>query len=151
MVAFVLSLIISVIGVAVIFPYRKRRPVGTMLTWGEAMVAATYVFFLFFWVYGVVPHLWLTWADNELGWRPDKMLLGIGEFLKPQSMGGWNPITLNYLVLRDLIAVGIYVVFLGINIWLWAVWQNRGKKAAADAAVPAVVESDFGRPLVRKA
>ena len=151
MVAFVLSLIISVIGVAVIFPYRKRRPVGTMLTWGEAMVSATYVFFLFFWVYGVVPHLWLTWADNELGWRPDKLLLGPAEILKPQSMGGWNPITLNYLVLRDLIAVGIYVVFLGINIWLWAVWQNRGKKAASDAAVPAVVESDFGRPLVRKA
>ena len=132
--AFVLSLIIGVIGAAVIFPYRKRRPVGTMLTWGEAMVSAPYVFFLFFWVYGVIPHLWLTWADNELGWRPDKMLLGPGEILKPQSMGGWNPITLNYLVLRDLIAVGIYVVFLGINIWLWSVWQNRGKKAAAEAA-----------------
>ncbi|MCU0312092.1 MAG: hypothetical protein MUE36_14250 [Acidimicrobiales bacterium] len=150
MVAFVLSLLLSVVLVAVIFPYRKRRPVGTMLTWGEAMVAATYVFFLWFWVYGVVPHLWLTWADNELGWRPDKLLLGPGSILEPQSLGGWNPITLNYLVLRDLVAVGIYVVFLGINIWLWAVWQNRGKKAA-ESAVPAVVESDFGRPLVRKA
>jgi len=34
--------------------YAKRRPVGTPLTWGESMVAATYVFFLMFWVYGVV-------------------------------------------------------------------------------------------------
>jgi len=148
-VAFVLSLLLTVILIAVIFPYRQRRPVGTMLTWGEAMVSATYIFFVFFWVYGVVPHLWLTWADNELGWRPDKLLLGPAEILKPQSMGGWNPITLNYLVLRDLIAVGIYVVFLGVNMWLWAVWQNRGKKA--ESTVPAVVESDFGRPLVRKA
>jgi hypothetical protein len=148
-VAFVSSLLLSVLLVAVIFPYRKRRPVGTMLTWGEDMLAATYVFFIFFWVYGVVPHLWLTWADNELGWRPDKLLLGPGEILKTQTMGGWNPITLNYLILRDLIAVGIYVVFLGINMWLWAVWQNRGKKAEAEKA-PAVIESEFGRPLVRQ-
>ena len=149
MVALVSALLVAIVMVGVIFPYRKRRPVGTMLTWGEAMVGATYVFFLFFWVYGIIPHLWLTWADNELGWRPDKMLLGPGEILKPQSMGGWNPITLNYLVLRDLIAVGIYVVFLGINMWLWAVWQNRGKKAEAEKA-PAVIESEFGRPLVRQ-
>jgi hypothetical protein len=32
---------------------------------------------------------------------------------------------------------------------LWAYWQNRGKRAAA-ATSTAVVESDFGRPLVRK-
>lgn len=148
MVAFVSSLLLSVVLVGLLFPYRARRPVGTLLTWGEAMVSATYVFFLFFWVYGVVPHLWLTWADNELGWRPDKMLVGPGGILEPQSLGGWNPITLNYLVIRDIIAVGLYVVFLGINIWLWSVWQNRGKKAET---VPAVVESDFGRPLVKKA
>jgi hypothetical protein len=146
-VAFVSSLLLTAILVGVMFPYRKRRPVGTFLTWGEAMVAATYVFFLMFWVYGVVPHLWLTWADNELGWRPDKLLLGPGEILKPQALGGWFPFTLNYLVIRDILAVGLYGVFLGLNIWLWSVWQNRGKVAAA---VPAVAESDYGRPLVRK-
>ncbi|MCD9624820.1 hypothetical protein [Rhabdothermincola salaria] len=141
------SLLLTALLVAVIFPYRDRRPVGTMLTWGEAMVAGTYVFFVFFWVYGVVPHLWLTWADNELGWRPDKLLFGPGEILKPQELGGWFPFTLNYLVIRDIVAVLIYVAFLAGNIWLWSVWQNRGKKAAE---VPAVVESEFGRPLVRK-
>jgi hypothetical protein len=146
-VAFVGSLLVTALLVAVIFPYRTRRPVGTVLTWGEAMVAGTYVFFVFFWVYGVVPHLWLTWADNELGWRPDKLLVGPGSILEPQALGGWFPFTINYLVLRDIIAVLIYVAFLAGNIWLWAVWQNRGKKAAE---VPAVVESEFGRPLVRK-
>jgi hypothetical protein len=146
-VALLSSLLIAAVLVALMFPYRKRRPVGTFLTWGEAMVASVYVFFLFFWAYGVIPHLWLTWADNELGWRPDKGLTGPGGILKPQTEGGWFPITLNYLHLRDVIAVGIYVVFLGINMWLWSVWQNRGKAAAA---TPAVVESDFGRPLVRK-
>lgn len=146
MVAFVGSLLLTALLVALIFPYRSRRSVGTFLTWGEAMVGSLYVFFLLFWAYGVVPHLWLTWADNELGWRPDKGLVGPGGILEPQSEGGWFPIELNYLHLRDLLAVGIYVVFLGINIWLWSVWQNRGKKAAA----PVVVESEYGRPLVRK-
>ena len=40
------------------------------------MVFATYVFFILFWVYGVVPHQWLTWADSELNWRPDRFIVG---------------------------------------------------------------------------
>ena len=151
MVAFVLSLIIGVIGVAVIFPYRKRRPVGTTLTWGEAMVSATYVFFLFFWVYGVVPHLWLTWADNELGWRPDKLLLGPGDDPQAAELGGWIPIThhlpgpprphrrghLRGVPRHQHLAV--------------VVVAEPGQEGRGRGGRPAVVESDFGRPLVRKA
>ena len=55
---------------------RKRRPVGKPLTWVEAMLAAMYVFVLFFLAYGVVPHQWITHADNELSWRRDKLLTG---------------------------------------------------------------------------
>ncbi len=149
MVALVVSLLIAVGLTAVIFPVAKRRPVGTPLTWGEAMVAATYSFFIMFWVYGVVPHLWLTYAGNELNWRPDKLLFGPGAILKPQVQGGWFPITLNYQTLRDIIAVLIYVVFLGAQMYLWMWWQNRGKRAAA-ASTAVVVESEYGRPLVRK-
>ncbi len=147
LVGFIVSLIIAVALVALIFPMAKRRPVGTPLTWGEAMVAGFYVFFILFWVYAEVPHLWLTWASNELQWRPDKLIFGPGDILKPQKFGGWNPITLNYEAIRDIIAVGIYVVFLGINMWLWAWWQNRGKRAET---APAIVTSDYGRPLVKK-
>ena len=49
MVAFLTSLIILFALVALIFPMAKRRPVGTPTTWGEAMVAATYTFFIMFW------------------------------------------------------------------------------------------------------
>jgi hypothetical protein len=121
----------------------KRRPVGTSLTWGEAMVASVYTFFLMFWAYGVIPHLWLTWADNELKWRPDNILI------KAQSAGGWSPITISYQTVRDLLAVGIYVVFLGVNIALWAYWQGRGERAKAASTV--LDTSDFGRPLVKQA
>ena len=141
MVAFVSSLVILGLFLAVVPPVAKRRPVGTPVSWGEAMIAATYTFFLFFWAYGVIPHLWLTWADNELKWRPDNIMI------ESQATGGWSPITVSYQTVRDLIAVGIYVVFLGGNIALWAYWQGRGDKAASTE----IETSDFGRPLVKQA
>lgn len=149
MVALVSALLILVVLCALVVPMSTRRPVGTPLTWGEAMVASVYAFFLMFWAYGVIPHLWLTWADNELQWRPDNIVYGPGDVLKPQALGGNFPMTISYQTLRDFVAVGIYVVFLAGNIALWAYWQNRGKRAEA-ATSTAVVESEFGRPLVRK-
>ena len=74
MVAFVTSTMIGIIGCVVVYLYGKRRPVGAPLSWGEAMVGATFVFFLFFWWYGVIPHQWLMWAGNQLRWRSDKIL-----------------------------------------------------------------------------
>ena len=149
MVAFVVSLIVTGLLLAIYHWYAGRRPFGKPLTWGEAMVAATFVFFIFFWVYGVVPHYWLTWADSELNWRADRFLHGPGGILKDQNSGGWMPFTITYLVLRDLIAVAIYGVALGGNIWYWSHWQSR--KARAEAAqVEAEAPSEFGRPLVRE-
>ena len=150
MVAFIGSLLVTIALTALVFPMAKRRPVGTPLTWGEAMVASVWAFFLMFWVYGMVPHLWLTWAGNELGWRPDKLVYGPGDILKPQAEGGWLPVTINYQTLRDIVAVLIYVVFLVGQVWLWIWWQNRGKRAAAAEIAAASVTSEFGRPLVRK-
>jgi len=146
-VAFVASWLVVVALVALIVPMAKRRPVGTPLSWGESMAASVYVFFLMFWCYGMVPHLWLTWAGNELGWRPDNLIVGPGGILKAQKSGGWNPVILNYQIIRDVIAVLLYAIFLGGNMWLWAWSQNRAKRMAT---VPAVVTSDYGRPLVKK-
>jgi hypothetical protein len=148
LVAFVTSLVVLGVLVALVIPFGKRRPTGAPLTWGEAMLAGTYTFFVFFWAYGVVPHYWLTWADNELKWRPDNLVYGPFDILKPQALGGSFPFTINYQVLRDLIAVGIYVVFLALNIWAFAWWNDRQKKA--EAAERELVTSDYGRPLVRK-
>ncbi len=151
MVALITALLIGIALTALVIPFAKRRPVGTPLTWGEAMVASVYTFFLFIWFYGIIPHLWLTWADNELNWRPDKLLFGPGDIIKPQAYGGWFPMTVSYQTIRDIIAVLIYVVFLGAQIALWVWWQKRDKRAAAAAAASVeVVSSDYGRPLVRK-
>lgn len=150
MVALITSMLIAGALLALLIPFAKRRPAGAPLTWGEAMVTSTYVFFLMFWVYGVVPHLWLTWADNELKWRPDNIVVGPGDILEPVAQGGaWFPMTISYQTLRDLIAVGMYVVFLGVQMYLWSWWQKRGTKVAA-AATTEIATSDYGRPLVRK-
>jgi hypothetical protein len=153
-VAFISSILILVGIVAIGMAVGRRRPVGKHLTWGEALVAATFVFLGFFYAYGLVPHLWLTWADSELKWRPDVLLsdypfwgVKLG-FLNPVEKGGWIPMTITMQTLRDIIAVLIYVVLLGFNMWLWAWWQKRGTKEAVSTDV---VTSDFGRPLVKKA
>jgi hypothetical protein len=159
-VAFVFSLLISLAMVGVIVRVARNRPVGTPLTWGEAFGAAIYAFFLQFMVYGVVPHQFLAWADNELGWRSDKIGIPLGPFgalldgrlgvrdgvLFPQGVplpNGHFIITAQ--VLRDIIAAGIYIVFLLVQIKMWLWWQKRDQKKAG---VPELT-SAYGRPLVR--
>jgi hypothetical protein len=146
--ALMLSWLISLALIAGILEYAKRRPADAPVSWGEANIGAVYVFFLLFWSYGVVPHQWLTYADNELGWRVDKLLIGptgLG-FTDGEGLLAWAlPLELTYLVVRDIIAVTLYGLILAINIAMWNLWQNRGKVAPIE-----VEQSSFGRPLVRE-
>ena len=138
-----------------IFVMAERRAPDAPLTWGEAMAAAVYVFFVLFWLYGVVPHEFLNWADSELQWRPDKKIFGSD----PSAIGagwstwwsGWNkiPITVDKQKVRDIVAVLIYGVGLGGLIWAFSFWNNRAKNIAAAAAETPT--STYGRPLVAKA
>ena len=150
MVAFFASLIITVLMTAVVLRVGKRRAPGTPVTWGEAFIAATWMFGLLFMLYGVLPDRWLLWADNELGWRSDSF--GIPTpfgrlFEDGLSFGGRGRIMISAQVIRDIIAAGIYIVGLALNFAMWLRWQKRG-----DAPKTAEIEtSAYGRPLVRKA
>ena len=73
-------------------------------------------------------------------------MYGPGGILKPQSLGGWNPITLQYEAIRDIVVVIIHVYFFGLLIFIWMWWQNRGQ-----ATTTAIETSTYGRPLVKKA
>lgn len=136
MVAFISTLLVGIAGVAGVLLYGKRRPVGAPLSWGEAMAASVFAMFLLLWWYGVIPHQWLTWAEGELSWRSDKLIL---------TPTGNQPITFSYKHLADVIAVLIYGLGLTLHIALWAVWNDRGKKKPAE-----IPSSRYGRPLVRK-
>jgi hypothetical protein len=151
--AFVSSIIILVLGIAICMYVGARRPIGTPLTWGEAMVAGSYAFGLMLLAYGIVPHQWLNYADNELLWRPDKLLVGISSAgvvwgNDAKNLGGTGRILINYQAIRDIVATVIYVVALGGQMYLWSVWQKRGRKKPGDVEE---ARSRFGRPVLRKA
>lgn len=153
MAALISSIIATVLMVAVCLYVGNKRPIGTPVTWGEAMVAGTWVFAIMLLAYGIVPHQWLNYADNELLWRPDKLLVGISSGgvvwgTDAQDLGGTGRILINYQAIRDIVATVIYVVGLGGQMYLWSVWQKRGRKKPGDVEE---ARSRFGRPVLRKA
>jgi hypothetical protein len=144
--AFLVSLIAATLLTLVAIPYGKRRPRGTPVSWGEAMLAATYAFGVMFLAFGVVPHQWIAHADADLGWNRTYIVYGPGGILKPQSAGGWNPITLQYQAIRDIVVVILHVYFFGLLIFIWNWWQKRG----ADTTTRELETSTYGRPLVKR-
>jgi hypothetical protein len=144
-VAFATTTLLGLLGCLAVWLYGKRRPIGAPLSWGEAMMGATYAFLMFFWWYGVIPHYWLSWADNELNWRADTYLAQSGQALFGLDLLSWWPVDIPMLVVRDVLVTVIYGLALGIHVLLWALWQDRAKERPA--VVPA---SRYGRPLVRK-
>jgi hypothetical protein len=145
-VALVLSFVIAMGGFGGIVAYGKRRPVGAPLSWGEAMAGAAAAFALMFWAYGVVPHQWLLYAENELRWRSDKILVGPQlPFSGDEGLFEYFlPFTLSFENLSHLVAVAIYGLFLGMHVAGWAIWQDRAKQK------PVELTSGYGRPLVKQ-
>jgi hypothetical protein len=147
-IAFVLSFIVALAGFgATIWYGRTRRRVGEPLSWGEALGAATFAFFLMFWAYGVVPHQFLTWTGNELNWRPDRALVGPElPFTGEEGLFEYAlPFSMNWETISHLLVVGIYGLFLAMHVAIWAIWQDRAKPRPA-----AIPTSEYGRPLVRR-
>jgi hypothetical protein len=101
---------------------------------------------MLFLAFGILPHQWIDHADKDLGWSRDKLIFGPGGILKPESAGGWNPITLQYQAVRDTIVVLLHAVFFGVYIYLAIWWQKRG-----DVKPKEIATSSYGRPLVKKA
>jgi preprotein translocase subunit SecG len=143
--AFIVSFIASVALSMAIVWYGRRRPKGTPTTWGEAMLASTYVFGVLFLAYGILPHQFIDHADKNLGWSRDKTIFGPGGILKPTSAGGWNPITLQYEAVRDTLVVLLHALFFGLHMWIAVWWQKRG-----DSVTKELPTSSYGRPLVKK-
>jgi hypothetical protein len=120
---------------------RDPRPQDRPTTWAEAMAGAVGVFFLMTLAYGVIPHEWITFSDKYLNWTPDKFLVET-YLIKP-----------NYQQVRDVIVVLIYSVFVGANLKLWFMWQQRlvPKPEPTSEAGKVLRTSRFGRPVKSKA
>jgi hypothetical protein len=145
-VAFLFSFVLSIALALGAIPYAKRRPKGTPVSWGEAMIAAVYVFGTMFLAFGVVPHQWIDHADRNLGWSKSKIIYGPFDLLKPKALGGHFPFTASYEAVRDTVVVLLHVLYFGLILFLWRVWQGRGDAKPSTE----IATSTYGRPLVRK-
>jgi len=114
--AFLFSLVLTTLMSLVVIPIGKRRKFDRKATWGEAMLASAYIFLVLFLAFGVVPHQFIDHADKELGWRKDKLVYGPFDILKSDTIGGSFPITISYEAIRDIVAVGIHVFYIGLMI-----------------------------------
>ncbi|MGH8997911.1 MAG: hypothetical protein ACRDY7_00805 [Acidimicrobiia bacterium] len=133
------SLVLTGIGFGVFFALLRRPKSELPTTWAQAMLASAGVFAMFLLCYGVVPHEWLTWADSNLGLREDRILLDT------------YAVDISGRALRDVVATMIYIVFLGANVAMWVMWQQRGtKKPKAEPAPAPVRTSAFSRPVAKK-
>ena len=146
MVALIFSTFITAVLAGLVYVYAARRPQGTPVTWGESMVGSVYAFFLAFMVFGIVPHQWLTVAENEWSFRADRKFTAWG-LIVPQSDGGWFPFDITLRAVSDSIAAVIYIIALGIMVKMWIDWQSRSQaKKGSDV----VATSTYGRPLVKR-
>jgi hypothetical protein len=143
--AFLVSLVASTVLSLAVIPYGKRRPAEKKASWGEAMFGSAYAFGVMFLAFGIVPHQWIDHADKDLKWDRSKLIFGPGGILKPQSEGGWNPITLQYEAIRDVVVVVIHAYFFGLLLFLFLWWQKRGQVKTTELAT-----STYGRPLVKR-
>jgi hypothetical protein len=145
---FSVILIIMMIPVIVML----RRPKSDQpTTWAQAMAGSVYVFALFLLVYAIIPHEFITFADKYLQWGKDKYVVKSTTALPFFSSFNW-PLSIDMQAVRDIAVVGIYVVFFGLNIALFVLWQDRKTKTEDDEEQPVVVgRSRFGRPLKAKA
>jgi hypothetical protein len=100
--ALIFSIIATVLMSGVVVWFARRRPPGTPLTWGEAFVAALFIFTLMLVVYAVLPSQFLTYADSSLKWRSDKVGIPTGplHFLPgwPQAHGPAHRFRIFWLV-----------------------------------------------------
>jgi FtsH-binding integral membrane protein len=142
------SVILLVIGLAVVAAIMHKRPADKKATWAECMAGAVGVFALMTLAYGVIPHEWITFSDKYLQWDTTKFLFRSHQDVFGLGIVNW-PFNFDMHNIRDIIVVGIYGIALGLNIYLFTKWQKRSVVVAAPAE-GAPKKSRFGRPLRRQ-
>jgi len=133
------------VGMIVIALIMRRRKPDQVATWAECMAGAVGVFAMMTLAYAVIPHEWITFSDKYLQWGTTKFVVRSGQEIILFKF----PFDINMKAISDIITVGIYGVFFGLNLFLFSVWQKRGQEAPA-AAEEAPKKSRFGRPLRRR-
>jgi hypothetical protein len=142
----ILASVLLLILLGITFALMRRLKPDRPATWSECIFGAVGVFAMMTLAYAVIPHEFITFSDKYLQWDTTKFLVRSG-----QNIVFFNfPFNITMKAISDIIVATIYIVFFGLNLALFAMWQKRGQeKPEAEAAKPRT--SRFGRPLRRRA
>ena len=141
------AVVLLLIGLGIAFWLSKRPKPDRPATWSECMAGAVGVFALMTLAYAVIPHEYITWSDKYLQWDNTKFVFRTHQDMFGLGIVDW-PFSMTKQAVRDIIVVGIYLVFFGLNLFLFAQWQKRGKEEAVSEEKSRT--SRFGRPLRRR-
>jgi hypothetical protein len=128
---------------------RTPRDPEEPATWAECYAGAVGVFAMLIVGYAIVPSEWLNYANSYIQWGDNTKFVWKSSDKMLFLPFNW-PFNLDYPALRDIVVALIYVVFLGVNLKLWVMWQRRHEvqeQAAAAVEAAPVRRSRFGRPL----
>jgi hypothetical protein len=138
--------VLLLIGIGIVMFLARRPKSAEPATWAQSMVGALLAFSLMVLAYGTVPHEWIIFANSYLKWGTAKYLMTRNHVLR---------FDINLQAVNDAIAAGIYVVMLGLNVYLFAIWQKRPVRAPESSDESAARQpagtSAFNRPVTSKA
>jgi hypothetical protein len=142
------STVIVLVMTGGVVSYARKPKSAEPTTWAMAMLGAVYVFLLMIIAYGTVPHEWLNFANSYLKWDASHYVIRKDQWFFKTDI--------SKAAVTDIIASGIYVVFLGANVYLFSMWQKRPTQADLDKATASTEAkpagtSAYGRPLTSKA
>ena len=145
------SIILIILMIPVVVALRRPKS-DKPTTWAQAMAGATFVFALMLLAYAIIPHEFITFSDKYLQWSKDKYVMKSTTAIPFATSWNW-PTSIDMQAVRDVVVVGIYLVFFAVNIALIVLWQDRKTKSEdTEDEKPVVVgRSRFGRPLKAKA
>lgn len=132
-------LFVVVTGAALAVIRRPKRSAEPP-TWAAAITGALGVWVWLTLAYAVIPHEWLTFANSYLNFGSDTFALRQNSIV---------PFDVSRAAVKDAIAAGLYVVFLGLNVKLFAEWQKRPVAEPAEAPPDEEPMSPITGPFAR--
>jgi hypothetical protein len=109
------------------------------LTWARAMFGALLFAGLMLIIFAIIPNEFLTLAQSQLDWTPQKIFITI-----PPVLALNNELTISYAALKDMISAGYATTMLFVVPIVMYQMQERAKRPPVAKPTPV---SDYGRPL----
>jgi hypothetical protein len=107
---------IAIVLVLLRIPKKSSEPA----TWAQTLLGALFVFGMMALAYGTIPHEWLTFASSYLNFSKATFIVREG-----QLAGNLPPFDIPKSAFVDGVAALMYIVFIGLNVYLFSAWQKR--------------------------